>query len=266
MDWTGLATLVAASAAAVLSAVSLLMSGRREDKRWKREVLEQTLTALFDASFAYICKAAFNARKEREDVSWYRECALDAHAAQFRALTRLNFLANEESWTRHMSCMVEDRLYDLIFKTEPNSADWDELEKKRKGLEDERTARPPRTLQCHSPELRLAEHFSILISPKAGAVVRGKGRPRNEVAQGRRLSSRVLANRRRTFSCQGSIQLPHDQICEAQLRVMVTTARTISNGTAMIGTATVPPIAKPAISAAAITTSATTNGQLVSLC
>lgn len=51
-----------------------------------------------------------------------------------------------------------------------------------------------------------------------------------------------------------------------QPRVMVTTPRTISKGTAITGTATVPLIAKAAISAAAITTSAATNSQPVSLC
>jgi hypothetical protein len=77
MDWTGLATFIAAAAAAVLSAASLLMSGRREDRRWKREMLEETMVSLFDASFRYVDRAAFEAAEAGKDLSEYKEHALE---------------------------------------------------------------------------------------------------------------------------------------------------------------------------------------------
>jgi hypothetical protein len=138
--WAGIATLVAAALAALLSGISLFLTGRREDKRWKREVLQETLASLFDASFGYIDKAAFNARRDDKDVSWYKDRALDANAAQFRALTRLHFLANSQVLNLGYELHdVEVRLYDLVFKTQSDSADWDALEQTRVKLEAERT-------------------------------------------------------------------------------------------------------------------------------
>jgi hypothetical protein len=129
MDWTGLATLVAASAAAVLSAASLLLSGRREDRRWKREVLEQTMVSLFEASLGYVDQAALRAAQDNEDLSEYKERALDAHSMQLRALTRLRFLANADV----LKCAfklhgIEDQLYSIVFTKPLDSADWEELE------------------------------------------------------------------------------------------------------------------------------------------
>jgi hypothetical protein len=138
-DWTGLATLVAAVAAAVLSAASLLLAGRREDKRWKREVLRETMVSLFDASFGYIDEAAFNAQRDGRDVRWYKERALDAHAAQLEALTRLRFLAN----SKVLDCAfnlhdVEDQLFDLVFKDRDDQPDWVKLKNDWSKLHDER--------------------------------------------------------------------------------------------------------------------------------
>jgi hypothetical protein len=138
-DWTGMATLVAAVAAAVLSATSLLLAGRREDKRWKREVLRDTMVSLFDASFRYIDQAALNAQRDGRDVRWYKERALDAHAAQLGALTRLRFLANPKV----LDCAfklhdVEDQLYDLVFKDRDDQPDWVKLKDDWSELHSER--------------------------------------------------------------------------------------------------------------------------------
>jgi hypothetical protein len=117
MDWTGFATLVAASAAAVLSAVSLLLSGRREDKRWKREVLEEAMVSLFDSSFNSPLTAAIAAREAGQDTEWHKARALDAHAVQMQALTRLRFLATPKvvdyAFQLHD---VEDQLYEAAFR------------------------------------------------------------------------------------------------------------------------------------------------------
>ena len=86
MDWSGLATFIAAAAAAVLSAASLLMSDRREDRRWKREVLEETMVSLFDASFRCVDRAAFEAAEAGKDLSEYKEHALERRYPSGRGL------------------------------------------------------------------------------------------------------------------------------------------------------------------------------------
>ena len=63
MDWTGLATLVVGIGRGCSFCCFLLLAGRREDRRWKREVLEETMVSLFDASFGYVDRAALNAAK-----------------------------------------------------------------------------------------------------------------------------------------------------------------------------------------------------------
>jgi hypothetical protein len=160
--WTGIATLVAAALAALLSAISLFLTGRREDKRWKREVLQETLASLFDASFAYIDKAAFYARRDGKDVSWYKDRALDANAAQFHALTRLHFLANSQVLNLGYELHdVEVRLYDLVFKTQSASADWDALEETRIELEAERTATRKKLFNAARRNLGLQPTFPV---------------------------------------------------------------------------------------------------------
>ena len=63
--WTGIATLTAAALAALLSGISLFLTGRREDKRWKREVLVETMVSFFEASYAYVDRAAFRAARDQ---------------------------------------------------------------------------------------------------------------------------------------------------------------------------------------------------------
>jgi hypothetical protein len=133
MDWTGLATLVAASAAAVLSAASLLLSGRREDRRWKREVLVETMVSFFDASFNSIDRATFEARESGEDLEWHKDRALHAHAVELQALTRLRFLARPEVVERAGELhLLEDALYDGVFKTPLDGAELAKLGDERR--------------------------------------------------------------------------------------------------------------------------------------
>ena len=63
LDWTGLATLVVGIGRGCSFCCFLLLAGRREDRRRKREVLEETMVSLFDASFGYVDRAALNAAK-----------------------------------------------------------------------------------------------------------------------------------------------------------------------------------------------------------
>jgi hypothetical protein len=132
-DWTGLATLVAAVAAALLSGISLFLSGRREDKRWKREVLQETMVSLFDASFGSLDQSDLEARKAGDDLDWHKERALDAHAAQLRALTRLRFLARPKVVARAFELHhIEDNLYSTLFNKPLDMAEWARLTEKRR--------------------------------------------------------------------------------------------------------------------------------------
>jgi hypothetical protein len=117
MDWAGLATFIAAAAAAFLSGASLLSSGRLEDRRWRREVLVETMIKLFDNSFESTYGAAFRARRDGEDLSWHKERALEATAMEMRLLTRLRLLAKPSVVERAVELhRIEDELYDAVFK------------------------------------------------------------------------------------------------------------------------------------------------------
>jgi hypothetical protein len=135
MDWTGLATLVAALAAAVLSGLALFLTGRREDLKWKREVLSQAMVSLFDASFAGAYEAAFEARQAGEKIEEHKELALDLHAIQLRALTRMRFLAKPAVVTRAFELHdIEDSIYGLVFVEELKAERWTDLVARRKRL------------------------------------------------------------------------------------------------------------------------------------
>jgi hypothetical protein len=134
-DWTGLATLVAAVAAAFLSAASLVWSGRLEDRRWKREVLVHTVVSYFDASFDPVYTAAFDAQQAGGDLSSHKSRALDAHAIELRALTRLRFLAKrkvvERAFILHH---IENEIYDALFKggVRLDALQWHDLVDRRR--------------------------------------------------------------------------------------------------------------------------------------
>jgi hypothetical protein len=130
--WTGIATLTAAALAALLSGISLFLTGRREDKRWKREVLVDTMVSFFDASFAYVDRAAFRAAEAGHNLEWYKDRALDAHATQLRELTRLRFLARRGVLKRAFKLHdVEDELFEHVFNEQPNEQTFEELETER---------------------------------------------------------------------------------------------------------------------------------------
>ena len=91
--------------------------------------LEETMVSLFDASFGYVDRAAFEAAETGKDLSEYKELALDAHGAQLQALTRLRFLANPEVLELAFELHdIEDRLYSIVF-TEPfEPGEWQKLQ------------------------------------------------------------------------------------------------------------------------------------------
>jgi hypothetical protein len=111
------------------------LAGRREDLRWKREVLSETMVSFFDASFAFGSTPAFNARQAGESVELYREEVLDAYAVKMKALTRLRFLAKpkvlESAFELHD---IEGQLYDALFRenVQLNEDQWQDLLERRR--------------------------------------------------------------------------------------------------------------------------------------
>jgi hypothetical protein len=122
--WTGIATLAAAALAALLSGTSLFLTGRREDKRWKREVLRETMESLFDSSFNSHVETALADPPSLQDLDWYKDRALDAHAVQMDALTRLRFLAKPKVLRSAFDLhTIEDKLYSAVFHKNVSPAD-----------------------------------------------------------------------------------------------------------------------------------------------
>lgn len=131
-EWPSLIPLAVSVVAVIVSVLALFLAGRREDKRWKREVLVETMVSFFDASFAYVDRAAFRAARDGQDLDWYKDRALDAHATQLRALTRLRFLARRRVLKRAFELHdVEDDLFVHVFKEKPNEQRFEELETER---------------------------------------------------------------------------------------------------------------------------------------
>jgi hypothetical protein len=131
-DWLTVVPLVVSAIAVVISALALVLSGRREDLRWKRQVLEETMVSLIDASFGYVDLADLRAAKEGKDLSEYKERALDAHRVQLDALTRLRLLAKpkvlELAFELHD---IEDQQYNIVFTEPVDSAEWERLQNQR---------------------------------------------------------------------------------------------------------------------------------------
>ena len=93
------------------------------------------MVSLFDASFGYVDRAAFEAAEAGKDLSEYEELALDAHGAQLQALTRLRFLANPEVLELAFELHdIEDRLYSIAF-TEPfEPGEWQKLQDQQRDV------------------------------------------------------------------------------------------------------------------------------------
>lgn len=128
LEWPTLIPLAVSVVAVVISAAALVLAGRREDRRWKREVLVETMVSLFDNSFGILDRAAFEARQSGRGLEWHKDRALNARAAQLRALTRLRFLAKPKVVERALDLVqLEDNLYSLLFKNPLDIAQYEEL-------------------------------------------------------------------------------------------------------------------------------------------
>lgn len=87
---------VAAAVAAALSGGTLYLSGRREQKAWRRDAVIEAMIAFLDASYGRYSERAFDAQVAGEDVERYRRRADESLRAQNSALTRLRLLASND--------------------------------------------------------------------------------------------------------------------------------------------------------------------------
>jgi hypothetical protein len=130
---------VAASLAAVLSGVSLWLGGRREERRWRREALVDTLVQFLDSSFASPGDVLMRKRLAGTLSDEDHRSAEQAHLIGISALTRLRVTASaavvEQAERLHMA---DDTGSDMVLvNTElPGDDEWNQMVRERRGLRD----------------------------------------------------------------------------------------------------------------------------------
>lgn len=118
---------VAASLAAVLSGFGLWLGWRREDRKWRRDALVDTLVQILDSSFASPGSGLMQKRREGALSEKDRELAEEAHFAGISALTRLRVIASapvvQEAEFLHMA---DDTAAEMVLGEGPlpEEADW----------------------------------------------------------------------------------------------------------------------------------------------
>ncbi len=111
MDIASVLSASAASVAALLAGLNLVVSGRREDRRWARETATEAFVAFMHASFqtGAACRDAVRLRESGsdDDLGPLKRRIDDAHDAQMVSLTRLRLLSTAEV------VVAADRLHDV---------------------------------------------------------------------------------------------------------------------------------------------------------
>jgi len=83
----------AATLAAILSGITLWTTGRREERKWRREALLDTIVQFLDGSFDLPGNQACNRRRAGESLEGLNDQASAAFQRSANALTRLRVLA-----------------------------------------------------------------------------------------------------------------------------------------------------------------------------
>ena len=100
MDIASVLSAMAATAAAILAGLNLIVSGKREDRRWVRETATEAFVAFMHASFeiSWACQKVVTLRGSRRDdeLEQFKRRIDDAHDAQMQSLTRLRLLTTAE--------------------------------------------------------------------------------------------------------------------------------------------------------------------------
>ncbi|MGW7680908.1 hypothetical protein ACWGID_09240 [Kribbella sp. NPDC054772] len=130
----------AACIAAVLSGLSLFVGGRREERRWRREAMTDTLVTFLDASFSGPGQRVYDARSRRDDLSEHRHESELARRTEIDALTRLRLLAPSDV------VLAAERLHEAghqvssaVFASNglPSEEEWQQLRLRRRGAREE---------------------------------------------------------------------------------------------------------------------------------
>jgi|SRR5271170_1194356 hypothetical protein len=95
MNVIGAVTAGAAGLAAILAAVNLYVTGRREHNKWTRDTLVELFVTFLDASFKHssACSALLRATPGYGEPHQLRAAVLAAHDVELETLTRLRILA-----------------------------------------------------------------------------------------------------------------------------------------------------------------------------
>jgi hypothetical protein len=129
-------TAVAATLAAVFSRLTLYVGGVREERRWRRGVLVDTVVQFLDASFFTPGFIYWDSRRRGTLSSDDRDQAIRTHADALTSLTRLRVLASASV----VACaeklhMADAKVYEMVVLDEhgslPNPTEWGELEELR---------------------------------------------------------------------------------------------------------------------------------------
>lgn len=130
---------VAASVAAILSGVSLWAGGRREETKWRRDAIIDTLVIFLDSSFASPGDVYMRKRRAGSLTDVERVSAEQAHATGVSALTRLRVIAGAAV----VSCaeelhMADDTGSDMLLLSAqlPSEQEWDRVVAQRRELRD----------------------------------------------------------------------------------------------------------------------------------
>src|SRR3954452_21205990 len=97
-----------AIAAAALSALTLYVTGKREQTKWRRDAVIESIVEFTSGSYGRFSERAFNARRARESIERYVQRADDGLRRQNAALTRLRLLASNEVVARAEAVQRED--------------------------------------------------------------------------------------------------------------------------------------------------------------
>lgn len=103
MDTASVLSATAATVAALLAGANLVVSGRRETRRWWREVLIEVFAGFLDSSYQTEAACREFSRVDRDHLEYeaardrYHEQIQDAHSAQLRYLTRLRLLSSPDA-------------------------------------------------------------------------------------------------------------------------------------------------------------------------
>jgi hypothetical protein len=119
---------IAATVAAILSGIALWLGGAREERKWRRDALVDTVVQFLDASFAGPGTSLLDKRRDSTLTDQDLEKVDEVHRASLTALTRLRVLAS----TKLVACAEElhgadDYAYDIVLGNLelPDREEWD---------------------------------------------------------------------------------------------------------------------------------------------